>query len=101
MAEPSSTPAPTPAPTPNPNPTAAPTPSGLTPSAPPTVDHVEYQPISPWAITGFSLSLLFAVVILGSFLFAVYSGAPFYLPGWVVLLCLISAVISYVADRQV
>src|SRR4029453_7861348 len=40
-------------------------------------------------------------VVLGSFLFAVYEGVPFYLPGWIAVLALGGAGISFIADRQV
>lgn len=79
----------------------APSTSTPIPAHVPTAEHLDYRPISPWAVAGFSLGLFFALVVLGSFLFAVYSGAPFYLPGWVVVLALVGAAVSFAAERMV
>src|SRR5256885_2337326 len=82
MADLSSTPAPTPAPI-------------------PSAEHLDYRPITPLAVTGFALGIGFAIVVVGSFLFAIYQGVPFYLGGWIVALALGGAALSFVAERQV
>jgi len=62
---------------------------------------LDYQPISGWAIAGFVLGALIAVMVLGSFLFSIFAGEPLILPGWTMVIGFAGIVVCFIANREI
>jgi hypothetical protein len=73
-----------------------PLPSTQTPSEP-----LAYQPISGWAITGFAIGSLFALLVVVSAIAALIQGAPFFYPMWVIGIAVVGVVVSLFGQRHV
>jgi hypothetical protein len=70
--------------------------------APPRPDDLQvYRPLSGLAIAGLALALLYVSLVLISSVAGLVQGAPFYWPGWMVLLAIAGAGLSLLALRQI
>src|SRR5262245_21493161 len=69
-------------------------------AAPPPVEDV-YRPLSMPAIAGLCLSAIYAALVLMTTAVALFKGAPFFLPGWFILVAILGALLSYFGLRQI
>ncbi len=60
-----------------------------------------YQPISGWAIAGFALGGLFALLVASSTVVAFFQGAPFFFPVWIIGAAILGVAVSLYAQRHV
>src|SRR5712691_7439167 len=60
-----------------------------------------YRPISGLAVAGLALAGLYTALVIVSTLVALIQGIPFFLPGWVVLLAVAGACLSFLAQRHI
>ena len=74
----------------------APLPAPQDPSEP-----LAYQPISGWAIAGFAVGGLFALLVAGSAVVAFFQGAPFFFPVWIIGVAILGVAVSLYAQRHV
>jgi len=71
------------------------------PSAPPAAEPLVYRPISGLALTGFLLSILFAVMVVISTLVALIQGAPVFFSEWALAIPVVAAAVCFVAQRRI
>jgi hypothetical protein len=71
------------------------------PAPPPPAEPLAYRPISGFAVAGFIAAALFAFMVLAATVVALYQGAPFFYPVWVVVVPAGALVLSLVARSQI
>jgi hypothetical protein len=71
------------------------------PVPPPPPAELAYRPISGFAIAGFVVASLFALMVLAATVVALYQGAPFFYPVWVLIVPAVALVLSLVARNQI
>src|SRR4051794_15419988 len=76
----------------------------MTEPLPPTETPQEtlaYQPISTWAIAGFTLGALFTLLVLVSAVVGIIQGAPVFFPLWIMMFAIAGVVVSLIGQRHV
>ena len=71
-------------------------PSTQTPSVP-----LAYQPISGWAIAGFTIGCLFTLLVAICAIVGLFQGAPVFFPTWVASFAILGIALSLLGQRQV
>src|SRR5262249_4357859 len=69
-------------------------------AAPPPAEDV-YRPLSVPAVAGLCFSALYAALLLVTTVVALFKGAPFFLPWWLILVAIAGAVLSYFGLRHI
>lgn len=64
-------------------------------------DVIDYRPLSGYALAGFIVSVVFALLVVVTTLIALAQGLPFFFPFWVVLLAAVGLVLSLLGQQQV
>lgn len=86
-----------------PNPTAPTTPVAQTHPlvTPPPSEPEVYRPISPLAVAGLCLGGIYGALVLVTTVVALFRGAPFFLPAWMIILPIAGAIVSYLGLRHI
>jgi hypothetical protein len=71
------------------------------PTPPPVGAPITYRPLSGFAVCGFVLACLFALLVLIAAAVALYQGVPFFYSAWVLLIPASGLVLSLVARGQI
>ena len=64
-------------------------------------EQLAYQPISGWAIAGFAIGGLFALLVAISAAVAFFQGAPVFFPVWIIGVAILGVAVSLYAQRHV
>ena len=68
---------------------------------PPTDQTIVYQPVSGWAVAGFGIGAVFAVLVAISTIVALAQGAPMFFPFWILGMAIAGIVFSLIGQRQI
>jgi hypothetical protein len=73
-----------------------PLPTTTTPSEP-----IAYQPISGWAIAGFTIGSLYTLLVVICALVGLHQGAPVFFPAWIMAFAILGLALSILALRHI